>query len=146
MVPFLDSPAYPRTQATIMVGSVSTRLEPQTSVGPIVTPEDLKFALTEALKKSDMFSAVGEGSTDYRVTAEILSQQVSPGIEADAVLLVQYILFDAHSNTAIFQKNLFSQVSRHRGFGDELPLVVEAAVRDSLIQFIEAVAATIRLK
>lgn len=105
--------------------------------------DDFRFALTETLKKSALFTKVQEEGADYRVTAEILSQQVSPARTTDVVLLVQYTLVETHTKTTVFQKSLLSQQSRPVRFADKIPVVVEATVRDSLTQFLKTVAAAV---
>lgn len=109
----------------------------------VPTIEDGAFrdALVQTLRASRLFDPVStEPGGAYRLTAEIVSQQISGTFDNTITLLVRYELLEAGSGKPLWAGNLFSQqeLSAKDVFaGQERMRQLQAmAVRDNLRQLL----------
>jgi hypothetical protein len=74
--------------------------------------DDLSFreALYQSLVNSGLFEkTLLEGDGDYRLNAEIVSQEVKSGINMAATLMVHYELYEKGKDNVVWSENIFSQ-------------------------------------
>jgi hypothetical protein len=98
-------------------------------------------AILDTLDRSGMFSTVSTtGPADYRLSADLVGQQLIGSVSNIMLLLVRYQLVDTASGNILWTENLFSfhHLSGAEVFmgADRSTQVVEAAVRQNLQQLV----------
>ena len=79
--------------------------------------DSFREALYKSLKYLGLFEkTILQGKGDYRLNAEILSQELKGGINMAATLLVRYELYLESSNQTVWAENIFSQ---HEAYFEE---------------------------
>ena len=102
-------------------------------------------ALLIALQDSGLFMKVGtEPAGDLALKAEIISQELMPGLTMTSVLFVHYSLIDTKTSEDIWKENILSQYDaplREAFFGPtRAQRAHEGAVRNNLEQLIKKLA------
>lgn len=117
MIPAWDVPETPISNANLFVTDVTGGAEPDSQSMKMVptyllTDDEFKQALVEALRHSNIFENVFTGTvneTAYKLQAKIISQPaVGPGFDMDVTLFVRYTLTDFAGNE-VWADNIFSE-------------------------------------
>jgi hypothetical protein len=138
MVPSELPPATVVSRKTLLVGGVKGGQKTTLMSGSKIEDSGFRDALLETLRKSGLFINVvvaQEKEVDYRLDAEILSQEMlPPPISPTSTLYVRYVLTDLHTN-GVWSENIFSKYNAAiEIYGDRT--ANEGAVRSNLMQFV----------
>lgn len=110
MVPDTSSLTPTRIDKTVLVTNV-TGAQDQRFGGPaMVSDEQFKSTLVEALQKSGLFRAVvTEGSADLEMSAEFVAQGQGAGLNYLAALVVEYLIVDSTSQDEVWSDSFNSR-------------------------------------
>lgn len=145
MVPDTSSIPTPKFEKSIAVGQV-TGAQEQTFGGPaMVSDEQFKATLVQALDQSGMFrDVVTDGSADLELSAEFVAQGQGAGLNYLSALVVEYLIVDSTSRDEIWSD---AYNSRHEvTVGDALSgskrtvWAAEGSVRKNIAQLLEGLA------
>lgn len=99
-------------QATgmLIVNPVVGGKETNPMLFPSIDNESFREAIYQSLLRQRLFQEIAlTGPGDYSLHAEIISQEVKPGLDTAATLMVRYELFDGATDSMIWAENIFSQ-------------------------------------
>jgi hypothetical protein len=138
MVPSEVQPATVVSEKILLVGTVKGGQETTLMSGSKIGASGFRDALVETLRRSGLFTNVTmiqEKDVDYRLDAEILSQEMlPPPISPTSTVYVRYVLIDLRTN-GVWADSIFS---KYNGaieiYGDRK--ANEGAVRSNLLQFV----------
>ena len=112
-----------------------------------VSAQDLKQAVGEGLKHSNLFAAVyrtDQYKADYVVSAKIMGQPMKGAVKVTASLVVDYRIRSSGAEASVFDKRISSSYSVTGGEEfvgmTRIRKAVEGAVRENVRQFLEAVS------
>ena len=139
MVPPEIHPSPVVSKKTLLMGEVKGGEKTTLVSGSKIEDSGFRDALLESLRKSSLFINVAvtqDKGSDYRLDAEILSQEMHPPpISPTATLYARYVLTDLHTNGE-WAESIFSKYNgSFELYGDRK--ANEGAVRSNLMQFVE---------
>ena len=126
---------------SLVVGAVNGGKETNPMLASSIDNESFREALYKSLQSSGLFPKTRlEGSSDYSLDTEIISQEVKSGINTSATILVRYELYKKNENKVVWSENIFSQ---HEALFEETfygvkraQLANEGVVKDNITQLI----------
>ena len=137
MPPIQPSPVV--SKKTLVIGEVTGGQENGMMSMSKIEDSGFRDALFQTLRKSGLFvkvAAAQDKDSDYRLDAEILSQEMHPPpISPTATLYARYVLTDLHTNE-VWAENIFSKYSTSFDISSGRE-ANEGAVRSNLTQVVE---------
>jgi len=146
MLPDVKLPIRTTSYGTLAVDQTTGGKETNPMWVSSIDNETFNDALVETLKYSDLFDSVFAAGTggDFRLTSEIVSQEIKSGVDMSATLMVHYELFQSGADESIWAENVFSQYEaafEESYYGvKRAQKANEGAVRDNLKQLTETLA------
>lgn len=142
MVPEISSAPANRFDKTIAVRKV-TGAQEETFGGPaMVSDEQFKQALVQALDQSGLFRGViTEGSADLEISAEFVAQGQGAGLNFMSALVVEYLIVDSASQDEVWSDAYNSRhevkVSEALSGAKRTVWAAEGSVRKNIAQLLE---------
>jgi len=142
MVPSFDHTSFISTNKTLMIAEVKGGEKTNPMLYSRIENEGFQEALTTTLKRSGIFKDVfTDKKGDCKIYAEIVSQELQPGLTITSTLFINYKLVEAKSSRELWKENILSQYDAKF---EEAPYGAlraqkanEGAVRDNLTQLIK---------
>lgn len=152
MVPLNIPSSNVKGETTLMLGEVTGGGTTTELSGPEIENAGFREALRDSLLRSHLFRSVmpgGKIDADYKLDAEILSQEIKPSFSPSGTLFVRYRLTDNRKAQEVWAENIFSEhdakFSEHpRKLSDYYPKdvrMIEGAARNNLVQLLEKLGA-----
>jgi len=97
-------------ESILAIDEVTGGKETNPMFGSSIDNESFREALHMSLKNSNLYRhVIDKGPGDYKLGAQILSQEVKYGINTTATLMVRYELYSEKEKKVIWTENIFSQ-------------------------------------
>ncbi len=145
MVPDTSSLAATRIDKSISVTNVSGAQDSKFGGPAMVSNEQFKSSLVEALRNSGIFrSVVTESAADLEISAEFVAQGQGAGLNYLAALVVEYMIVDSASKDEVWSDAFNSRhevtVGQALSGAKRTVMAAEGAVRENLEQLLENLA------
>ncbi|PLY04961.1 MAG: hypothetical protein C0622_01980 [Desulfuromonas sp.] len=132
---------------TLVVGEVSGGKETNPMWMSTIDDASFRQALFTSLERSGLFEqALLTGDGEYRLDCEILAQEVKPGFDMSATLMVRYQL--SRAGETVWAENIFTQYEakmEETFYGvKRAQLANEGAVRKNIAQLIQQLQVFLR--
>ena len=112
-----------------------------------VTAQDLKQAVEEGLKHSNLFSAVyrtDQYNSDYVLSAKVVGQPMKGAMKVNAALIVDYRIQHSGAGEAVFDKRISSSCTVTAGQElvgmTRVRTAIEGAARENVKQLLESIS------
>lgn len=145
MVPDTSSLTAKRIDKTISVANVSGAQDEKFAGPAMVSDEQFKSSLVEALQQSGIFrSVVSDGPADLEMSAEFVAQGQGAGLNYLSALVVEYTIVDSASRDEVWSEAFNSRhevtVGQAISGATRTVKAAEGSVRKNLEQLLESLA------
>lgn len=145
MVPDTSSLSPTRIDKSIAVTSVSGAQDEKFAGPAMVSDEQFKSSLVEALQNSGIFrSVVTDGKADLEMSAEFVAQGQGAGLNYLSALVVEYKIIDSRSKDEVWSDAFNSRhevtVGQALSGAKRTVRAAEGSVRKNLEQLIQSLA------
>jgi hypothetical protein len=118
---------------------------------PFPSADEYRFAMVNTLSQSGLFTEVmTEGPADYSLSAEVIGERMSGGMNNIVLILVRYTLTDTESQNAVWIENVLShfEMSAEEVFmgADRVAKTFEGAVRNNMDQIDDCLARALAVR
>lgn len=149
MVPPLKDLILKGSDKTVKVAAVTGGEKTNPMGMSAIENDGFQEALIKTLESARMFKAVlTSPGADYELHAEIISQDLHPGLTITAILFVRYTLIETRSSSEAWADNVLShydaQLEEAFSGPERSVRANEGAVRDNLIRLVRKLSQVLR--